>query len=158
MGEEERREKRVEIMEAIRGLEDEEILALWGLLTDHHVAPMIHRENVERGWWKDLQEAGPMEPKTAAAFKVATLYTKAALIASEVFEGGEALRHGLPPDDHLPEFGNLEVELADAVVRVLDLSSYLVRDESAKVGVGGALVAKVRYNRTRGEKHGGKAV
>lgn len=48
-----------------------------------------------------------------------------ALIHSELSEALDALRHGNPPDQHCPTFPNLNIELADAVIRIFDMSGRL---------------------------------
>ena len=53
-----------------------------------------------------------------------------------------------PPDDHCPEFTNFEIELADVIVRIMDLSGGM------GLRVAEALVAKMAYIRTRPYKHG----
>lgn len=73
---------------------------------------------------------------------------KIALIHSELSEALEALRHGNPPDEHCPEFSSFEIELANALIRVLDTSAQQGLD------IGGAVLAKMRFNETRPHKHG----
>lgn len=67
-----------------------------------------------------------------------------ALIHSEASEALEAFRK----DDR----ANFEEELADTVIRVLDLTAGLGIDIDA------AVTAKLAKNRTRGYRHGGKRV
>jgi len=69
---------------------------------------------------------------------------------SELSEALEGIRHDNPKDQHLPDFGNVEVELADCMIRILDFG------HSRKLNVPGALLAKVAFNTTRPWKHGGK--
>lgn len=73
-----------------------------------------------------------------------------ALIHSEISEALEALRKGNPQDAHCPDFSELEVEMADAILRILDFCC------AKKLNVGEALIAKLEYNRNRGYKHNKK--
>lgn len=70
--------------------------------------------------------------------------TKLCLIHSEVSEAMEGHRKGLM-DDKLPHRSMMEVELADAVIRILDLAGALGLD------IEGALVEKSNYNLVRAD-------
>jgi NTP pyrophosphatase (non-canonical NTP hydrolase) len=65
---------------------------------------------------------------------------------SEAFEGWRKNKQ----DDHLPLRKSLEVELADAMIRILDFAGENGLD------LGGAFVEKLLYNRVR-EDHTNKA-
>lgn len=72
-----------------------------------------------------------------------------ALIHSEISEFLEAARKPIAKQDHhCPEFKNMEIELADAVIRIFDLSARL------DLRIGPAIVAKHGFNITRPYKHG----
>ncbi|MCD6226479.1 MAG: hypothetical protein J7J93_01650 [Candidatus Aenigmarchaeota archaeon] len=71
-----------------------------------------------------------------------------ALIHSELSEALEALRHGNPKSDHIPKFSLVEEELADAIIRILDLAEYKRYD------ISGAMLEKMKFNKTRERKHG----
>jgi NTP pyrophosphatase (non-canonical NTP hydrolase) len=73
-----------------------------------------------------------------------------ALMHSELSEAVEALREGEVPDSKLPQFLNLEVELADTLLRIMNYS------HEKKLRVAEAVIAKMEYNKTRPYKHGGK--
>lgn len=64
------------------------------------------------------------------------------LVVSELAEAMEGHRKGLR-DDKLPHRAMLEVELADAVIRILDISAGLSLD------IEGAVEEKMEYNRER---------
>lgn len=68
--------------------------------------------------------------------------TKLALIHSEVSEALEGVRKG-KMDDHLPDRKAIEVELADALIRILDLGGAMGLD------LAGAVICKLAYNATR---------
>lgn len=70
---------------------------------------------------------------------------------SELSEALEALRHGNPPDDKVMRFSGVEAELADVVIRIMDLAA------ARGWKVGEAIEAKAAMNKTRAHKHGGKA-
>jgi NTP pyrophosphatase (non-canonical NTP hydrolase) len=92
----------------------------------------IHQLAVEKGWWEEERNNGEM----------------IALIHAELSESLEAMRKGNPPDSKLPEFSSVEVELADTIIRILDMAA------NRKWRLAEALVAKHRFNRTRTHKHG----
>ena len=89
--------------------------------------------NVKAGWYKD--------PKTGRA-KVRNIMEMLMLIVTEIAEAAEGHRKSLP-DDKLPHRSMLEVELADALIRIFDLAGYQGLD------LGGAFVEKIKFNVTR---------
>lgn len=72
-----------------------------------------------------------------------------ALIHSELSEALEADRKDLM-DDKLPGRTGVEVELADAIIRILDFGAWKNLD------LHGAVLEKMAYNKTRPYRHGGK--
>lgn len=70
-----------------------------------------------------------------------------ALCHSELSEALEALRHNNPPDDKIPAFSGVEAELADCIIRIMDVSF------AHGWRVAEAIEAKIAYNKTRPYKH-----
>lgn len=69
---------------------------------------------------------------------------KLVLVHSELSEALEGVRKNLM-DDHLPHRKMGEVELADAVIRIMDLAGSMGYD------IGGAIVEKLEYNKKRSD-------
>ena len=64
----------------------------------------IHENNVKVGWWPEG----------------ACIYEKLQLVSTEISEATEGARKNLM-DDHLPQYKMERVELADALIRLLDI-------------------------------------
>lgn len=97
----------------------------------------------ESGWWTDAETGGDVR-NWPEKFFMLWVATKLALVHSEVSEGLEAQRKGLK-DAKLPLRDGLEVELADAVIRIFDLAGGLGFD------LGGAIEEKLAYNAKRAD-------
>ena len=112
---------------------------------------VCHGLAAKSGWWTDKKTG---ERLTLDQINVAE---KLCLIHSEVSEAMEGHRKNLN-DDKLPHRKMLEVELADALIRIHDLAGFLGLD------LAGATVEKLAFNQQRPDhkmenrlKEGGKA-
>lgn len=101
----------------------------------NQLAHEINQTAIEKGWWKGERNDGEL----------------IALMHSKLSEALEALRRGNPPDDKIPDYTGVEAELADVIIRIMDVAS------AKGWRVAEALVAKVEYNKGRSHMHGGKA-
>lgn len=127
---------------------------------------LCHDASASAGWWQHKAEGqtydlirivnAPLTPleKLLAGALVAQ---KLCLSHSEISEAMEGHRKGLM-DDKLPHRPMIEVELADAVIRICDLAGAL------RLDLGGAIAEKMAFNAQRPDhkpenraKEGGKA-
>lgn len=117
-------------MEGIKATiaEYQESTAKAGLI---YLQEIIQRDN-ER-WWCDINTGARIKRNVGEMI---------ALVHSELSEGLEGYRKNLM-DDHLPHRRSLEVELADAVIRIFDMAGGLGLDLPA------AVMEKLAYNRRR---------
>lgn len=104
----------------------------------------IHQANVLAGWWTDLSTNMDLaeEARQGTRLGKALVAEKLCLIHSEISESMEGHRKNLP-DDKLPHRLMLEVELADAIIRIMDLAGAM------KLDIGNAIAEKLEYNRSR---------
>ncbi len=103
-----------------------------------------HGASLRAGWWHDVVTEDDMREHLRAGtrFGKALVAEKLCLIHSEVSEAMEGHRKGLR-DDKLPDRLAIEVELADAVIRIADLAGALGLD------LGGAIADKLEFNANR---------
>lgn len=99
---------------------------------------ICHGAAASAGWWHDLQDGEPIINRPHVVGE------KLMLIVSEVSEAMEGHRKGLM-DDKLPHRRMIEVELADALIRIADLAGALGLD------LGGAIAEKLEYNSKRAD-------
>lgn len=127
---------------------------------------VCHGASKDAGWWQHKAEGhtydliriihAPLTP-LEKLLSGALVAQKLCLSHSEVSEAMEGHRKGLM-DDKLPHRPMIEVELADAVIRICDLAGALGLD------LGGAIAEKMAFNAHRPDhrpenraKEGGKA-
>lgn len=96
---------------------------------------LCHGLAKKAGWHSDLATGKPL---------AVNVPEKLLLIHSEISEACEGFRKALP-DDKLPHRSMIEVELADAAIRIFDLAGAMGLD------LGGALAEKLAYNMTRAD-------
>ena len=105
-------------------------------------ADECHATSRSKLFWDDRDKLG-----LTNAGKVQVDLACIALAISELGEACEAIRKPRR-DDHCPEFSNLEVELADCIIRLIDFAS------CRGLRVPAAMVAKANHNKSRPAKHG----
>lgn len=106
------------------------------------LSKQIHEDNRLKGFWEEraLVSSNPVTNRMSKSECIS-------LIMSELGEAQEAIRKP-GNSEHIPEFTNLEEEIADAVIRLMDFSfGYSLRLEEA-------IYAKIEFNKTRPYKHG----
>lgn len=95
----------------------------------------IHQQNVDMGWWSDLKTGERIQRNTGDLLL---------LVITEISEAYEGYRKDLM-DDHLPHRKMEEVELADAIIRIMDYAG------SKGYELGPTILEKVAYNRKRAD-------
>lgn len=99
----------------------------------NQVQYVCHQNSVEHGFYEGDFNIGE----------------KLMLVVTELAEGYEGIRRNINhmPDEHCPEYTNEEIELADAIIRLMDLAEF------RKLRLANAILCKMDYNATRPYKH-----
>lgn len=100
-----------------------------------YLVDRCYQSSKKAGWWND-KDGNDIRSNPY------TFSNKLMLIVSELAEAMEADRKDLM-DSHLPHRKGIEVELADAVIRICDLAGAYDLD------LGGATEEKFLYNQSR---------
>lgn len=100
----------------------------------HYLNDMVNRVHVaNEKWWFDLETGQPIKRNIGEMLM---------LVTSELAEALEGDRKNLM-DDKLPHRKMFEVEIADAIIRLLDIAGGM------KLDLGGAFEEKMAYNAVR---------
>lgn len=116
-----------------KNMNEQEIYVYNGI---HIATAKFHEESSERGWWDEVTQ---LEDADLVHLIKNIHATKLALIHSEISEALEGLRKDTM-DEHLLNRKSIEVELADALIRIFDLAGHMDLD------LAGAVIEKGRYN------------
>ena len=103
-----------------------------------------HTAAFTAGWWNHEGEDVRPQLRHRTRLGLALTAEKLALVHSEVSEALEGVRKDLK-DQHLRHRKSVEVELADAVIRIADLAGALGLD------LGAAIAEKMAYNARRAD-------
>lgn len=118
-------------------LQRREIVRRLGL---NEYAAMCHQASVNGGWWHDVNTGEPLKRNHGELLM---------LMVSELAEAMEGIRKNLD-DDKLPHRKMVEVEMADALIRIFDYAG-ASEAHGQPLDIEGALCEKMAFNAQRAD-------
>ena len=109
-----------------------------------YLRAVCHGAAKASGWWTNLKTGEDLTTPNDDGSPRFNVAEKLCLIHSEISEAMEGHRKNLP-DDKLPHRRMIEVELADAAIRIFDLAGAMGLD------IGGAIAEKLEFNAQRAD-------
>lgn len=94
--------------------------------------------------WKNAEDKGFHEDQRSFAEEIALMHSE----LSEALEYSRKVNVEDQKSDHIPQYSGMEEELADVIIRIMDTS------KTRGFRIGGAIIAKMKFNSTRERKHG----
>jgi hypothetical protein len=107
------------------------------------LAGNVHATAREKGWFDD--------PSVTFGDRIALIHSEASE-ALEEFRAGHAPTEVYFNEDKPGKPEGVPAELADIIIRVMDLSAF------EGIDIGAAVAQKIAFNRTRSYRHGGKVL
>ena len=108
-----------------------------------------HSTAVEKGFHNLLSRLkDDLGPKDYTEVKDIFIIKQLGLMCEEIGEAMSAVRHHNANDDKLTNRLGIEVEMADCIIRIMDLAGLL------KLDVAGAIIEKMAFNDKRPYLHG----
>lgn len=118
----------------------------------NEMAFTLHMNSKDKGFWNDVIHLENIVADDDQLYKYVTLLVfsnKLALMHSELSESLETMRKDPDKkDEHCPEFRNVEIELADCIIRIMEFA----HREGYRLAE--AIVAKAKFNEGRPFMHG----
>lgn len=108
------------------------------------VVNICHGAACRAGWWNDLNTGEWLGGGPAGAPSKRNVGELLCLVHSEISEAMEGHRTSAM-DKHLPHRASIEVELADALIRICDISAGL------RLDLPGAVAEKLAFNAQRAD-------
>lgn len=106
----------------------------------NELTQQIHQNAVEHGWWDEPRTFGEIIALCHSELSEALEEYRNRRLPTEVYIGNNGKPEGIP------------IELADAIIRILDYCGY------AGIDIDAAISQKHEYNKSRPYRHGGKVL
>jgi len=111
---------------------------------------LVHKNARLKGLWPELEKFDYSDKEERKlAHQAVNIPLKTAIAHEEISEAFRAARkETFEQDKNCPDFSNFAIELADAVICIVDFA------EATGVSLGEAIIAKMKFNQNRPYRHG----